>query len=174
MSCGIGCRLSSDPGLLWLWRRPAATGPVQPLAWEPPYATGAAPEKGKKTKKKKKKKGGAGLAGRRGWVPRAGGSLGAGTSLRIHQHRHDRPWASGPRGGRSGWQGAVVLEDKEAAGRRSCPLTPGVAACPQERGPLLGPAFRKPGLREGRGSGCVLTGPVRMDVGGPGFAWMER
>ena len=25
-----------DPVLLWLWRRPAATAPIQPLAWEPP------------------------------------------------------------------------------------------------------------------------------------------
>ena len=31
-----------DPALLWLWRRLAATAPTGPLAWEPPYATGAA------------------------------------------------------------------------------------------------------------------------------------
>jgi len=49
--------------LLWLWRRLAATAPIQPLAWEPPYAAGAAQEiatatttKDKKTKDKKKKK----------------------------------------------------------------------------------------------------------------------
>ena len=30
--------------LLWLWRRPVATAPIQPLAWEPPYARGAAQE----------------------------------------------------------------------------------------------------------------------------------
>ena len=30
-----------------------ATAPIHPLAWEPPYAAGAAPENGKKTKKKK-------------------------------------------------------------------------------------------------------------------------
>ena len=24
-----------DPALLWLWRRPEATAPIQPLAWEP-------------------------------------------------------------------------------------------------------------------------------------------
>ena len=29
--------------------------PIRPLAWEAPYAEGAALEKGKKTKKKKKK-----------------------------------------------------------------------------------------------------------------------
>ena len=28
--------------LLWLWRRPAAVAPIRPLAWEPPYAAGAA------------------------------------------------------------------------------------------------------------------------------------
>ena len=55
MSCGVGCRRGSDPALLWLWRRPVATAPIQLLAWEPPYATGAALEK---TKKKKKKKNG--------------------------------------------------------------------------------------------------------------------
>ena len=27
--------------MLWLWHRPAATAPIQPLAWEPPYAMGA-------------------------------------------------------------------------------------------------------------------------------------
>ena len=27
-----------DPVLLWLWYRPAATAPVQPLGWEPAYA----------------------------------------------------------------------------------------------------------------------------------------
>ena len=40
MSCGVGCRRSSDPALLWLWCRPAATALVGPLAWESPYATG--------------------------------------------------------------------------------------------------------------------------------------
>ena len=44
MSCGVGCRLGSDPALLWLWRRLAATAPIRPLAWEPPYAAGAAQE----------------------------------------------------------------------------------------------------------------------------------
>jgi len=32
-----------------------ATAPIQPLAWEPPYATGAAQRNSKKTEKKKKK-----------------------------------------------------------------------------------------------------------------------
>ena len=45
--------------LLWLWRRPAATAPIRPIAWEPPYAAKADKRKSKKTKKKKryKKKG---------------------------------------------------------------------------------------------------------------------
>ena len=38
--------------LLWLWHRLAATAPIGPLAWEPPYAVGAALEKTKKKKKK--------------------------------------------------------------------------------------------------------------------------
>ena len=54
MSCGVGCRFSSDPVLLWLWLycRLAATAPIRPLSWEPPYAAGVAL---KKTKDKKKK-----------------------------------------------------------------------------------------------------------------------
>ena len=31
-----------------LWCRPAATAPIRPLAWEPPYAAGAAQEMAKK------------------------------------------------------------------------------------------------------------------------------
>ena len=42
VSCGVGRRLSSDPTLLWLWRRPTATAPIRPLAWEPPHAAGLA------------------------------------------------------------------------------------------------------------------------------------
>ena len=38
ISCGVGCRCDSDPVLLWLWRRPAATALIQPLAPELPYA----------------------------------------------------------------------------------------------------------------------------------------
>ena len=40
--------------LLWLWRRSAATVPIRPLAWEPPYVSSAALEKTKRQKKKKK------------------------------------------------------------------------------------------------------------------------
>ena len=53
MSCGLGPRCGSDPTLLWLWCRLAATAPVQPLAWERPYAKGAALEiQNKQTNKK--------------------------------------------------------------------------------------------------------------------------
>ena len=53
MSSGVGHRCGSDLALLWLWHRPVAVTRIQPLAWEPPYAMGAAL---KKTKDKKKKK----------------------------------------------------------------------------------------------------------------------
>ena len=52
MSCGVGRRRGSDPALLWLWRRLAATALIRLLAREPPYAVGAAQEMAKKTKKK--------------------------------------------------------------------------------------------------------------------------
>ena len=45
MSCGVGHRRGSDPVLLWLWRRPATTALIRPLAWEPPHAAGAALKK---------------------------------------------------------------------------------------------------------------------------------
>ena len=48
-----GHRHSSDPTFLWLWRRPVATVLIRPLAWELPYAMGAAPPK-KKIKKGKR------------------------------------------------------------------------------------------------------------------------
>ena len=54
MSCGAGHRCGSDPELLLLWRRPAATAPIQPLAWEFPYAAGVA-LKQDKTKQKRKR-----------------------------------------------------------------------------------------------------------------------
>ena len=43
--------LLSDP--VWLWRRPAATAPIPLLAWEPPYAAGAALKRQNRLKKKK-------------------------------------------------------------------------------------------------------------------------
>ena len=42
---------AKDPALLGLWHRPAAAAPIQPLAWEPPCATGTALKKKKKKKK---------------------------------------------------------------------------------------------------------------------------
>ena len=48
MSCGVGCRHGLDLALLWLWCRSAATAPIRPLAWEPPYAAAAALEKNRK------------------------------------------------------------------------------------------------------------------------------
>ena len=53
-ACSIGHSCGLDMALLWLWlwHRPAAAAPIQSLAWEIPYATGAA----LKEKKKKKPK----------------------------------------------------------------------------------------------------------------------
>ena len=48
MSYGIGRKLGLDLALLWLRHRPATTAPIRPLAWEPPYARGAALKKKKK------------------------------------------------------------------------------------------------------------------------------
>ena len=42
VSCDVGRRFSSDLSWLWLWPRPAAVALTQPLAWELPYAVGAA------------------------------------------------------------------------------------------------------------------------------------
>ena len=54
LSCGSGRRHTSDPVLLWLWCRPAAESPIQPLAWEILYATSVAlKRKGKQNKTKK-------------------------------------------------------------------------------------------------------------------------
>ena len=48
MSSGVVHTRGSDPVLLWLLCRSAATAPIRPLAWEPPYVEGAALEKAKK------------------------------------------------------------------------------------------------------------------------------
>ena len=50
MSCGVGRRHASDLELLWLWCRWALVALIRPLAWEHPYAAGAA----LKSKKEKK------------------------------------------------------------------------------------------------------------------------
>ena len=54
MSCGVGRTHGSD--LMLLWQRPAAVALIQPLAWEPPYATGAAPKSKKQTNKQTKER----------------------------------------------------------------------------------------------------------------------
>ena len=51
MSCGVGRRRGLDAEWLWLWRRPAATALIRPLAREPPYAVGVAQEMPKRQKK---------------------------------------------------------------------------------------------------------------------------
>ena len=50
--CELWCRSQTRLGslLLWLWCRPAAAAPIGPLAWEPPYAVGAALKRQKKKK----------------------------------------------------------------------------------------------------------------------------
>ena len=53
MSCGVHCRRGSDLMWLWLWLWTATITPIGPLAWEPPYAVGAALKKRKKEKEKK-------------------------------------------------------------------------------------------------------------------------
>ena len=57
MNCGVGRRRGSDLVWLWLWCRLAAIALIGPLAWEPPYAAGAALkiQKDKKHKNKNKK-----------------------------------------------------------------------------------------------------------------------
>ena len=50
MSCVVGLRSGSDPPLLGLWCRPAATVPIHPLAWELPCAVCAALKRKKKIK----------------------------------------------------------------------------------------------------------------------------
>ena len=52
MNCGVGNRLGLDLELPWLWCKPAAVAPIQPLAWELPYATGAALKRQKTQKNK--------------------------------------------------------------------------------------------------------------------------
>ena len=47
MSCGVGCKCGLDPELPWLRYTLAAVAPILPLAWELPYATGAALKKKK-------------------------------------------------------------------------------------------------------------------------------
>ena len=56
MNCGVVCRHSWDLAWLWLWHRPAAAAPIQPPAWELPYAKGVVLKKKKKERRKERKK----------------------------------------------------------------------------------------------------------------------
>ena len=52
MSCGVGQRGVSNPALLWLWHRLTAVAPIQPLAWELAYVTGATLKRKKRKERK--------------------------------------------------------------------------------------------------------------------------
>jgi len=58
VSYGVGHRHGSDPSLLGLWCRPAATAPIRPLAWELPYAAGVALKKERKEGRERGREGG--------------------------------------------------------------------------------------------------------------------
>ena len=47
----------NNPVLLWLWHRQAAAAPIQPLAWELPYALGVFLKRKRKKKRKSAKNG---------------------------------------------------------------------------------------------------------------------
>ena len=51
MGCGVGCRCSLYPALLWLWYRPVATAAIGPTAC---ICCSAALKRQKKTKKIRK------------------------------------------------------------------------------------------------------------------------
>ena len=51
MNHDVGRRRGLDPVWLWLWCRPAAAALIHSLAWEFPYAMGAALKRPKKKKK---------------------------------------------------------------------------------------------------------------------------
>ena len=55
-SHGVGHRCHLDLVLPWLWCRPAAAGLIRPLAWELPYAAGAAIKRKNKQNSKTKEK----------------------------------------------------------------------------------------------------------------------
>ena len=51
MSYGVGHRSGSDSKLLWLWSKPVAAAPIQPLVQKLPYAAGATLKRKEKKKK---------------------------------------------------------------------------------------------------------------------------
>ena len=65
MSDSVGRRCSLDPPLLWLWCRPAAVAPILPLAWELPYAAGAALKRKKRRRRRRSRGRGRGRGRRR-------------------------------------------------------------------------------------------------------------
>ena len=131
MSCGVVCRRGPDLVLLWLWCRPAATAPIRPLTWEPPYASSAA------LKSKKRKEG------------RKGGRK----EERKKERKKFRMSASGPpfsmfRGNARGraelWQTILALSLSTPA----APAQPSTASRPNLRGcSLLVSASGLPALR---------------------------
>ena len=58
VSCGTGHGHGLDPTLLWVWHRPAATAPIQHLAWDLPGAVGATLKRQKRKKERKGRKDG--------------------------------------------------------------------------------------------------------------------
>ena len=65
LSGGVGRRCSLDLVFLWLRYRLVAVGLIQPLAWELPYATGAALKSKREKEMMKEKKEGRGREGGR-------------------------------------------------------------------------------------------------------------
>ena len=57
MRCGVSCRCGSDPKGLGLGLGPTALPPIGPIAWDPPYAVGAALKKQKGKRKNSINKG---------------------------------------------------------------------------------------------------------------------
>ena len=103
MSCGEGSRQDTDPGLLWLWRRLAAAALIQPLAWERPYAAGAALKSKNKTKQNKSNYNSLGHCGSKDLIPSLaqwvkGSGIAAAvvyvtTAAQIHSLAQELPYA---------------------------------------------------------------------------------
>ena len=133
--CRSQMRLGS--AWLWLWCRLAAAAPIQALAWEPPYAAGAALKRQKK--RKKKRWGNCVCLKAEGGGLRTGGPAGAGETGCWESKGGPFWWeqeGGGLRGGRKGepcpspakrslW-GLVVGEARGRLGaRRLCQDAPG-------------------------------------------------
>ena len=55
MTWGVGGRRGSDPTLLWLWRRPAATAPIRSPSLGTSICRGSGPRNSNNNNKKKKR-----------------------------------------------------------------------------------------------------------------------